>query len=75
MKSQRPRNRIYERGIGDAGGNDVGKVEVDEVDFVPDAGDTGVAYFDQDEEDDGYEKEEGGEEGPEEAGAGRAFDF
>nr|POF16534.1 hypothetical protein CFP56_24052 [Quercus suber] len=66
---------VDEHAIGEGGGDDVGEVEADEVDVVANRGDAGVADLDEDDEDDGDEEEEGGEQSPDEASAGGAFDL
>lgn len=55
---------VDENGVGDGNGDDVGEVEVDEVDATENWVDAGVAELDEDEESEGDEEEEGGEEGP-----------
>lgn len=74
MQPQRLRDGIDQCGVRHRERNDVGDVDFEEIDFVEGRVDAGVADFDEDEEDDGDEQPEGGDERPDEAGAGGAFD-
>ena len=52
-------NRVDNGGVRDRLGEDVRKVDVDEVDAALDASSAGAANLDKDHENDGYEEEKG----------------
>lgn len=63
-------NGVDDGGISDRGGDDVGQVDSDKVDFIQSAFVCICAtYLDQDHENDTQKQEEGCQEGPDEAGA------
>lgn len=73
MQAQRPCDTVDESSVGDGAGDDMAKVELDEVDVGEDGATVEVANFDEDGEYHGNEEEEGGEEGEEAAVTGQFF--
>lgn len=75
VQTERLRDGVDEARVRNADGDDVGEVEVDEVDFVEDLVLLRVANLHEDEEGDGDEQQEGGYQGPVPACASGAFDL
>jgi hypothetical protein len=75
MQPQCLRNRVDKSKVGSRSRNDVANVNLDKVPVADEVAVRGTPNFDEDEEDDGDEKEKGGEECPYLAGAGGALDL
>lgn len=63
METQAAGHRVQQLGVVDGDGDDVGDIELEEVDLVQGAVDVGVADEDEDEEWQGDEVEDGGDDG------------
>lgn len=75
VQTNRLGNRVDDGCIGHRFRENVGQVDVDEVDAASDARGTGATNFDEDQEDDGDEQEKGRDQSPCHASASRPLDL